>query len=141
MVAGRLTQEEFEGRVDLAYKATTQADVDALRADLPMSPAAVQRSLAERRGHLRRRLLQEAGGSLTASAVCVAVWLAAGAHGQFWPIWVIAFTVLPLLRDGWLLLGPAPDERAVEARLQRRRSRHLEHERRRARHEQRSLPR
>jgi hypothetical protein len=141
MVAGRLSQDELEERVDLAYKAKTQADLDALRADLPMSPAAVKQSLAERRSHLRRRLLQEAGGSLTASGVCVAIWLAAGAHGQFWPIWVIVFTLLPLLRDAWALLGPAPDEREVEARLQRRRQRRLAHERRAQRHRHRSLPR
>ncbi len=141
MVAGRLTQDEFEDRLDFAYKATTRADLDALRADLPMSPAAVQRSLQERRVHLRRRLAQEAGGSLTASGVCVAIWLATGAQGQFWPIWVIVFTLLPLVRDGWLLLGPAPDEQAVEARLQARRARRLARERRHARHEHRSLPR
>ncbi len=139
MVAGRLSQEELEQRLDLAYKARTRADLDGLRADLPMSPAAVRQSLAERRRHLRRRLLQEAGGSLTASGICVAIWLAAGAHGQFWPIWVIVFSLLPLARDAWALLGPAPDEREVEARLQRRRSRRLERERHRARH--RSLPR
>ncbi len=139
MVAGRLSQEELEERLDLAYKARTRADLDGLRADLPMSPAAVRQSLAECRRHLRRRLLQEAGGSLTASGICVAIWLAAGAHGQFWPIWVIVFSLLPLARDAWALLGPAPDEREVEARLQRRRARRLEHERHRARH--RSLPR
>ncbi|HEX3910595.1 MAG TPA: DUF1707 domain-containing protein [Solirubrobacteraceae bacterium] len=141
MVAGRLTQEELEERMARTYEAKTQADLDALRVDLPISPAAVQRSLRERRSHLRRRLAQEAGGSLTASGVCVAIWLAAGAHGQFWPIWVIVFTLLPLVRDGWALLGPAPDERAVEARLQARRTRHLDRERRRARHNERSLPR
>jgi Domain of unknown function (DUF1707) len=139
MVAGRLSQDEFEERLDLAYKAKTQADVDALRSDLPMSPAAVERSLAERRTHLRRRLLQEAGGSLSASGICVAIWLATGAHGQFWPIWVILFSLLPLLRDAWSLLGPAPDEQAVEARLQRRRARHLERDRRHA--HRRGLPR
>jgi hypothetical protein len=140
MVAGRLSQEELEERVDLAYEAKTQADLDALRADLPLSPAAVKHSLQQRRSHLRRRLVQEAGGSLTASGVCVAIWLASGAHGQFWPIWVIVFTLLPLLRDAWALLGPAGDEQAVEARLQRRRSRRLEHQRRRT-HQHRSLPR
>ncbi len=140
MVSGRLSQDELEERLDLAYKAKTQADLDALRADLPISPEALQRSLQERRRHLRRRLAQEAGGSLTASGVCVAIWLASGAHGQFWPIWVIVFTLLPLARDGWALLGPAPDERVVEERLQRRRARRLEQDRRRAaRH--RSLPR
>jgi hypothetical protein len=130
MVAGRLTQDELEERLGTAYAAKTQADLDALRVDLPISPATVQRSLVARRKHLRVRLLQEAGGSLTASGVCVAIWLAAGAHGQFWPIWVIAFTLLPLLRDGWLLLGPGGDEQAVEARLQARRVRRLAHDRR-----------
>ena len=139
MVAGRLSDEELEERVALAYQAKTQADLDALRADLPLSPATIEQSLKERRKHLRRRLAQEAGGSLTASGVCVAIWLAAGAHGQFWPIWVIVFTLLPIVRDGWALLGPAPDERAIEARLQRRRARQLERGRRGGDH--RSLPR
>lgn len=139
MVAGRLSEEELEERVALAYSAKTQADLDALRADLPISPATIEQSLKERRRHLRRRLTQEAGGSLTASGVCVAIWLAAGAHGQFWPIWVIVFTLLPIVRDGWALLGPAPDERAVEARLQRRRAHQLERGRRH--HDHRTLPR
>ena len=130
MLAGRLTPNEFEERVDLAYKATTRGDLDALRADLPVSPAVVKRSLAERRSHLRRRLLQEAGGSAGASAVCVAIWLAAGADASFWPAWVILFTLLPVLRDAWRLFGPAPDEEAVEAHLEARRARH---ERRRSR--------
>jgi Domain of unknown function (DUF1707) len=139
MVAGRLSEEELEERVALAYQAKTQADLDALRVDLPLSPATIEQSLKERRRHLRRRLAQEAGGSLTASGVCVAIWLAAGAHGQFWPIWVIVFTLLPIVRDGWALLGPEPDERAVEARLQRRRARQLERGHRRS--DRRTLPR
>src|SRR5690242_15085358 len=94
MLAGRLSPAEFEERVDRAYKATTRGDLDALKVDLPMSPAVVQRSLAERRAHLRRRLLQEAGGSASASAVCIAIWLASGADGSFWPGWVIVFTLL-----------------------------------------------
>src|ERR1700730_11750058 len=95
MVAGRLTPEEFEDRLEQAYKATTRADLDALRVDLPLSPATIQRELVERRRHLRRRLLQEAGGSASASLICVAIWLAAGASGSFWPVWGIIFTLLP----------------------------------------------
>ena len=123
MMAGRLSPEEFEERVGLAYKAKTRGELDAVRADLPMSPAGVQRALGERRRHLRRRLLQEAGAGMSASLVCVAVWLASGASGSFWPIWVIIFALLPLVRDGWRLLGPAPDEDAVEASLAARRAR------------------
>lgn len=139
MLAGRLTSSEFEERLDLAYKATTRGDLDALRADLPMSPALVKRSLAQRRAHLRRRLVQEAGGSATASLVCVAIWLASGANGSFWPVWVIVFTLLPVLRDGWSLLGPEPDEAAVERRLEARRSKHDHRRSRRSHH--RELPR
>jgi hypothetical protein len=125
LVAGRLTPAEFEERTESAYKATTRGDLDVLKRDLPMSPAAVQRSLAQRRRHLRRRLLQETGGSLVVSLVCVAVWFADGADAHFWPAWVILFTLLPALRDGWTLFGPEPDEDKVEARLARRRRRAL----------------
>jgi hypothetical protein len=140
MLAGRLTSEEFEERLGLAYSATTRADLDAIKVDLPMSPASVQRALAQRRTQLRGRLIQEASGSLIGSVVCVVIWLAAGASGSFWPIWVILFSLLPLLRDGWRLYGPAPDEESVEAHLAARRSRQLAREQRHSRHH-RGLPR
>jgi uncharacterized membrane protein YccC len=133
LIAGRLTSEEFEERLGLAYTARTRADLDALGADLPMSSASVQRAQEERRSKLRRRLLQEAGGSASASLVCVAIWLASGADGSFWPIWVIIFTLLPLLRDGWRLFGPAPDVEAVEAHLSARREHRLARDQRRSR--------
>ena len=135
LIAGRLTQDEFEERLGLAYEAKTRADLDALTGDLPLSPAGVQRALGERRGHLRRRLLQETGGAAGVSLVCVAIWIASGASGSFWPIWVIIFALLPLLRDGWRLFGPAPDEDAVEASIAAR------HERGRARADHRAARR
>ena len=130
MLAGRLTAQEFEDRLERAYRASTRGDLDSLREDLPMSPATLQLELANRKHHLQRRLLQEAGGGLTASGVCVAIWLLSGADGSFWPAWVIVFSLLPLLRDAWRLLGPAPELEAVERRLDRRR----EHDRVRRRH-------
>jgi uncharacterized membrane protein YccC len=133
LVAGRLTPEEFEERVGAAYRASTRAELDALREDLPMSPAVLRNELAGRRAHLRRRLLQEGGGGLTASLVCVAIWLLSGANGSFWPAWVIFFSLLPLLRDGWRLFGPAPELDAVERRLESRR-RHGGHRSRRHHH-------
>lgn len=132
-VAGRLTAEELDGRLDAVYEAKTRADLDVLRADLPISSAAAKRALAERRSHLRRRLLGEAGGALIASLVCVAIWIAAGADGSFWPIWVILFTTLPVVRDGWRLLGPGSNLDVVEARLKARHERRLAREARRAR--------
>jgi hypothetical protein len=139
MVAGRLTSDEFEERVDRAYHASTRAELDALKADLPMSPAVLRQELQHRRATLRRRLLREGAGGLGIAALCVVIWLASGASGSFWPIWVIVFTLLPLVRDGWRLVGPEPDLEAVEARLRARSARTLARERRRGHH--RGLPR
>jgi hypothetical protein len=137
-VAGRLTAEELEERIGGVYSATTCADLDALHTDLPVSASSVALELRRRKSRLRRRLAQEAGGSLSVSAICVGIWILSGADGGFWPGWVIAFTMLPFVRDSWRLLGPASDIEAVEARLQARRNRHLARGRRRARY--RGLP-
>jgi Domain of unknown function (DUF1707) len=143
MLAGRLSSEEFEERLGRAYEARTRADVDAIRVDLPISSTALQAAVSSRHAHLRRRLVQEAGGGIGVSLVCVAIWAASGGHhghGSFWPIWVIAATLLPVLRNGWRLFGPAPEPEAVEAHLRARQARRLSRERRHtARH--RELPR
>jgi hypothetical protein len=76
---------------------------------------------AERRRQLTRRMIQESGGSLVAFVVCTAIWAASGAHGQFWPVWVLLIFVVSLVRSGWALYGPAPDLDAVEAQLDARR--------------------
>ncbi|HEV2998219.1 MAG TPA: DUF1707 domain-containing protein [Solirubrobacteraceae bacterium] len=143
MIDGRLTPAEFEERLESAYRATTHADIEALKADLPISPSSVRRALSKRKARLRRRLVQETGGSMGVSALCVGIWLATGASADFWPAWVIGFTMLPVVRDGWRLLGPASDVEVVEARMRARRERELAairaHGRRRGRY--RRLPR
>jgi hypothetical protein len=136
--AGRLTSDELEQRVGEAYAACTRADLDALRADLPVSSTSVKLALTKRKGQLRRRLLQETGGSLGVSALTVGIWLASGPSGSFWPGWVIGVTLLPVVRDAWHLFGPASDLDVVEARLQARHERHLARGRR---HRYRGLPR
>jgi hypothetical protein len=133
-LAGRLTAEELEDRIGGAYRAMTRADLDQLKVDLPVSSTTVARALTKRKSQLRRRLAQEAGGSATLSAICSGAWVAAGAHGAFWPGWVIAFTLLPVVRDGWRLFGPASDLEVVEARLQARHERRLARGRRRQWH-------
>lgn len=124
---GRLSAEELEQRIGHAYRATTRADIDAVRADLPVSSKSVALALRKRKGQLRRRLAQEAGGSLGVSALAVGVWLLAGGQhtGQFWPAWVIGLSMLPVIRDSWRLFGPGSDLEVVEARLQRRHERRL----------------
>jgi hypothetical protein len=139
-VAGRLTSEELEERIGGACHAATRGELDALRADLPVSSASVKLALVKRKGRLRRRLAQEAGGSVGVSVLSVGIWLAVGAHTPFWPGWVIGVTLLPVVRDAWRLFGPASDLDVVEARLQRRHERHLDRGGR-GRHRYRGLPR
>jgi hypothetical protein len=139
-IAGRLTSAELEERIGDAYRASTRADLDALRADLPVSSRSVKLALDKRKTQLRRRLLQEAGGAFGVSALSVGVWLLTGQHhhGDFWPAWVIGVTMLPGIRDAWRLFGPASDLELVEARLQARHERRLA---RAQRHRYRGLPR
>jgi hypothetical protein len=120
-VAGRLSTDELEERLQAAYAARTTGELDALRRDLPVSRRHVELSQAARRSHLTRRLIQEAGGSLGLFVLSTAVWLVSGAQGQFWPVWVLIIVVLTVVRSGWALYGPAPDLDAVERRLDARR--------------------
>jgi Domain of unknown function (DUF1707) len=134
--AGRLDGEEFAERVQAAYRARTERELRELRADLPQLPVSVaeQRAeLARRRGQLQRRLLQQSGGALVPFAICTAIWVADGATGMFWPVFVLLVALIPLLRNGWRLYGPAPEldrvERELAWREQRDRRSHAHHAR------------
>ena len=124
--AGRLDDDELDQRVQAAYSAKTQQELVRLLADLPKlpaSPAQQKAELAERRRHLQRRMIQEAGGGLGLFVVCSAVWLASGGHhgsGSFWPVWILVVVLIPLLRNGWRLYGPAPEFDRVERELDAR---------------------
>jgi hypothetical protein len=131
---GRLTEDELDQRVQAAYRAQTSTELRRLLADLPRLPvsAAEQRAeLVERRRGLQRRLLQQTGGGVALFVLCTVIWVASGAHGSFWPLWVALFTVLPLLRNGWRLYGPAPELDRVEQELARRERREDRHRHRR----------
>jgi len=114
MVAGRLTPEEFEERLGLAYRATTQADLDAIKHDLPSARRACSASWTRAGGGCAAGWCRRRAARRASRWLCVAIWLASGASGSFWPIWVIIFTLLPLARDAWHLLGPAPDHEQVK---------------------------
>lgn len=130
-VAGRLTAEELEQRVQDAYAARTTTELDAIRRDLPATRAAAGNELAERRAVLRRRMIQETGGVVALFFVGNVVWLASGAHGQYWPVWILVVVVLTVVRSGWALYGPAPDLDQVERDLDERRERRRQREKRR----------
>jgi hypothetical protein len=130
-VAGRLDTDELEDRLQATYAARTTAQLDALRRDLPPSSGQVAVSQRQRRSQLTRRMLQETGGSAGAFLVCTGIWLASGAHGQFWPVWVLIIVLLTAGRSAWALFGPAPDLDAAEQALDARRRRREEHRDRR----------
>jgi hypothetical protein len=122
--AGRLSEDELDERVAAAYAARTEADLEAIRADLPRlpaTPAELRAAHVERRAQLRRQLFQQAGGALVPFGICVVIWLASGASGFFWPIWIALFGVIPLVRNGWRLYGPSPELDQVERELAHRR--------------------
>jgi hypothetical protein len=132
-VAGRLDTDELERRVSAAYEARTTGELDALRSDLPVPSQHVALQHAARRRQLTRRMVQESGGSLGAFAVCTVIWAASGAHGQFWPVWILVVFLLSIVRNGWALYGPAPDLDAVEAHLDARREQRRSRDARRGR--------
>jgi hypothetical protein len=122
--AGRLTEEELDQRLTAVYSARTEQELRQLLADLPKLPASPAQQKAElvaRRSHLQRRLIQETGGGVGLFVICTVIWAASGAHGQFWPIWVALVVLIPLLRNGWRLYGPAPELDRVERELDARR--------------------
>ena len=121
--AGRLTQDELDERVQKAYAARTEPELEKLLDDLPRLPVSTAQQkaeLAERRRHLQRRLLQETGGGLGVFVLCTVIWIVAGSSAPFWPIWVAIFPLLTLLRNGWRLYGPYPELDRVERELERR---------------------
>jgi uncharacterized protein DUF1707 len=138
--AGRLDDGELAERLEAIYKARTAADLEHLRVDLPAlpaSPAEQRAEVARRRSELQRRLLQQSGGALIPFAICAAIWVAAGASGGFWPIWILLIALIPVVRNGWRLYGPAPEFDRVEEDLRRERGgdRHRRrHDRHRSRH-------
>jgi len=128
--AGRLTEDELNERVQGVYAARTAQQLTGVLSDLPALPVPREQlkvELAERRRHLRRRLVQEAGGAATPFVICVVIWAASGATGGFWPIWVAIPLIIMLIRNGWRLYGPAPELDRVERYLERRSQQHRRH--------------
>jgi Domain of unknown function (DUF1707) len=126
-IDGRLTTDEFEQRTGQAYEAKTVGELEALRRDLPATTGGQVVSRRQRRSELTKRSLQETGGSAGLFVVCTVIWLASGASGQFWPVWILIIVALSLARNGWALYGPGADLDAVEADLDARRERRREH--------------
>jgi hypothetical protein len=88
---GRLDTDELSDRVERAYRAQTSTDLEPLTADLP-EPKAAPLTLWENE-NVRRKL----AGFIVPNVVCIAVWLASGTDGDFWPKWVLLVTGIALI--------------------------------------------
>jgi hypothetical protein len=86
---GRMDADELEQRVAEAYRARTIGDLTSLTADLPV-PAARRVPARQRLGSVETR--ERIVGFLTPNLICIAIWLATGTDGSFWPKWVLLFT-------------------------------------------------
>lgn len=129
---GRITPDELAERLDAVFTARTIGELDRVMHDLPADPP--QPELARKRAIARQALMHRAGGALIADGTVVGIWLATGAHGGFWPIWVILFTTLALVRGTWRRFGPGgtlSHSELGEHRRDRRRQRHERHDARR----------
>jgi len=103
---GRLDPDELDERLGRAYAARTLGELAPLTADLPAAPAPpASRTPARESPHVRQKL----AGFLTANVVCIAVWLATGAHGSFWPIWVLLGTGIALF-SAWVRAALGVDD-------------------------------
>jgi hypothetical protein len=89
--AGRLTLEEFQERLDEAQKARTESELHRALRQLP-SPKLPSVSPHDTRW--RSLALQYA----LLNVVAILIWLFSGAHGDFWPKWVLVATLLMFTR-------------------------------------------
>jgi hypothetical protein len=75
---GRLTADELEERLERAFGARTQAELEPLTGDLPAPP----------RARPRRGRRPDLAPYVFVSLLLVAIWALTG-MGYFWPVWPI----------------------------------------------------
>ncbi len=127
LAAGRLTIEEFDERLDQAFAAKTLGELDALMTDLPAidldQVPGIPRSAAgpplpqprppgsieARPGRLSPAWRKAWGTWLTISLFFFVIWLASGASGGLWFLWVPVVLGVVLL-GRWVTGAPASGE-------------------------------
>jgi hypothetical protein len=127
LAAGRLTNEEFDERLDKTYAAKTLGELDALMADLPRtdleqqpadvslhragggSPLSGQSGGPVEASHGRFSPAWRAawGSWLGVSLLFFVIWLISGASGGLWFVWVPAVMGV-LLLGRWISGSSAP---------------------------------
>ena len=130
LAAGRLTIQEFDERLDQAYAAKTLGELDQVMADLPgtgpgqlpgtpadrsaASPSLTLRcppgSIEAGRGRFSPAWRAAWGSWLAISLFFFVIWLASGASGGPWFLWV-ALALGAILLGRWITGAPARRER------------------------------
>ena len=106
---GRLTREEYDGRLDTLYNSRTLGELPALVTDLepldgpataPAVPAALPDTDLRTRGarKWRKDVEESFVGFLVPSVICVVIWIAATGAGFFWPAFPMLFLGLNFIR-------------------------------------------
>jgi hypothetical protein len=139
LAAGRLTVEEFEERMGKACAAKTLGELDSLMADLPeIGPGQLPDAPADRSAAIPPTTRQRPPGSIEAgrgsrraaggawlavSLVLFVIWLASGASGDLWFLWVaLALGAVLLVRR--MTGAPARSERRSARPRRHRRHRY-----------------
>lgn len=93
---GRLSQDEFDERLDRAHNARTFADLAQLTSDLPAtgaSPVVPEQTTAAKevkeRKDLRSAWASWLGVGVLVNIIWFATWMGDGPAPYYWPIWVI----------------------------------------------------
>jgi hypothetical protein len=97
---GRLTADELEERLELAFSGRTGAELEPLVADLPAAELAMAAREPRQRDRSRERAY------IATMVLLVAIWALTGA-GYFWPIWPMLGWGIGVFADrGGRLRGP-----------------------------------
>ena len=130
LAAGRLTIEEFDERLDKAYAAKTLGELDQIMTDLPATdPDQVRTprrtaplaslppgsrcppgSIQAGQGRFSPASRAAWGSWLAISLALFVIWLASGASGGPWFLWV-ALPLGALMLGRWIMGGSARSER------------------------------
>jgi hypothetical protein len=128
---GCLGHEEGGERLAAVWASRWRDELPALTADLPPAPPArppARAAAPAASGDVLppgrwtpRELRERAAGFLVPNLVCLGVWLASGAHGDFWPRWVLLVTTIALVAS--FVRGPDAERERRREREARRRPR------------------
>jgi hypothetical protein len=100
---GRLTADELEERLELAFGARTEVELEPLTADLPVlaRPTSTDARTGTTRERRRFRAPPDFPPFVFVSLMLVGIWALTG-MGYFWPVWPIGGWGISFLAPGRL---------------------------------------